>query len=122
MLGVLALTYMVAVVMGPELLHRRWNVPLALFPPGFTLIMIGLGLTLLYAVIRTKMPLVLTTLAASSIVFMIGVVHIILPAIDETGCPHAPRVMRSKHWHSAAAISCTCTPPDGPVMKISSTT
>jgi hypothetical protein len=89
MLGVLALTYMVAVVMGPELLHRRWNVPLTLFPLEFTLMMIGFGLTLLYAVIRTKMPLVLTTLAASSIVFMIGVVHIILPAIDETGSARA---------------------------------
>lgn len=84
MLGVLALAFMAAVIFGPGMLHRKWNVPLNLFPLWFTLIMIGLGLALLYAVIRMKMPLALTTLAASSTLFMVGVVHLILPAIGQS--------------------------------------
>ena len=84
MLGVLALAFMAAVMFRPGMLHRKWNVPLDVFPLWFLFIMIGLGLALLYAVIRMKMPLALTTLAASSTLFMVGVVHLILPAIGQS--------------------------------------
>ena len=84
MLGILAVAYMLAVTLGPGLLHRKWNIPGDLFPLWFTLGIAGLALALLYAVIRLNMPAAAMALAASSILFMVGVVHIILPAIDAT--------------------------------------
>jgi len=83
-LGTLAILYILAVTVGPNLLHRKWNISDDLFPLWFTVCMIGLGLTLLYAVIRFNMPAAATVLATSSILFMVGVVHMILPAIDAT--------------------------------------
>ena len=46
--------------------------------------MIGLGLILLYAMFRMQVPLALSALVATSVFFMVGIVHIILPAIDAT--------------------------------------
>lgn len=89
LLAVLAILYMLAVTVGPGLLHRKWGIPDDLFPIWFTLGMIGLAVSLLYAVIRLNMSVAVTTLAASSIVFMVGVVHIILPAIDATNSARA---------------------------------
>jgi 4-amino-4-deoxy-L-arabinose transferase-like glycosyltransferase len=89
LLGVLAILYMLAVTLGPGLLHRKWGIPNDLFPMWFTLGMIALALALLYALVRMNMPVAVTALAASSIVFMVGVVHIILPAIDATNSARA---------------------------------
>lgn len=83
-LGVLAVLYILAVTVGPGLLQRKWNLSADLFPLWFILGMITLALTLLYAVMRLNLSLATTVLAISSIVFTVGVVHIILPAIDAT--------------------------------------
>ena len=84
LVGVLAVAYMLAVTIGPGMLHRKWNVPPDLFPLWFISIMIGLGLILLYAMFRMQVPLALSALVATSVFFMVGIVHIILPAIDAT--------------------------------------
>ena len=82
MLGCVGLSYIIAVTVGPDWLHRKWNLSLSLFPPLFTVILITLSLMLIYGAVRRHVVLALTTLAISSIVFMVGVIQIILPAID----------------------------------------
>jgi 4-amino-4-deoxy-L-arabinose transferase-like glycosyltransferase len=104
-LGVLAILYMLAVTVGPNLLHRKWSIADDVFPLWFTACMIGLGLTLLYAVIRSNMPAAATTLAASSILFMIGVVQMILPAIDAANSARdASRQIKALAQHSADPV------------------
>jgi 4-amino-4-deoxy-L-arabinose transferase-like glycosyltransferase len=83
-LGVLAILYMLAVTVGPGLLHRKLSIPDDLFPLWFTVGMIAVGLMLLYTAIRFNMPAAATVLATSSVLFMVGVIHLILPAIDAT--------------------------------------
>jgi 4-amino-4-deoxy-L-arabinose transferase-like glycosyltransferase len=105
MLGALAILYMLAVTVGPGLLHRKWNIPDNLFPLWFTGVMIALGLTLLYAVIRFNMPAAATVLAASSILFMVGVVHMILSAIDATNSARdASHQIKALARHSADPV------------------
>jgi hypothetical protein len=96
---------MLAVTVGPNLLHRKWSIADDVFPLWFTACMIGLGLTLLYAVIRSNMPAAATTLAASSILFMIGVVQMILPAIDAANSARdASRQIKALAQHSADPV------------------
>jgi hypothetical protein len=67
--------------------------------------MIGLGLMLLYAVSRFNMPAAQIVLAASSVLFMVGVVHIILPAIDAThSARDASRQIKALAEHSADPV------------------
>jgi 4-amino-4-deoxy-L-arabinose transferase-like glycosyltransferase len=104
-LGVLAVAYMLAVTFGPGLLHHKWNIPDDLFPLWFTLGMAGLALALSYAVIRMDMPVAAMALAASSILFMVGVVHIILPAIDATNSARdASHRIKTLAQHSADPV------------------
>jgi 4-amino-4-deoxy-L-arabinose transferase-like glycosyltransferase len=104
-LGALAILYMLAVTVGPNLLHRKWNIPVDLFPLWFTACMIGLGLTMLYSVIRFNIWAASLVLAASSILFMSGVVHIILPAIDATNSARdASRRIKTLAEHSADPV------------------
>jgi 4-amino-4-deoxy-L-arabinose transferase-like glycosyltransferase len=84
LLAVLSVLYIAAVTLGPGILQRKWNLSGDLFPLWFTLCLAGLALTLLYAAVRLNIPSIATGLAATSILFIVGVVHFILPAIDAT--------------------------------------
>jgi hypothetical protein len=105
LLGVLGVLYLLAVTFGPGLLHRKWNIPSDLFPLWFVLGMAALALALLYAATRLNMSIGAAALAASSILFVVGVVHLIMPAIDATNSARdASRQIRRLAQHSADPV------------------
>jgi hypothetical protein len=55
------------------------------FPPAFVAIILALATLLVYAVIRPRIGLAVGTVGALAVSFSIGVVGLILPAIDEAG-------------------------------------
>jgi 4-amino-4-deoxy-L-arabinose transferase-like glycosyltransferase len=85
MLAALAITYIVAMMYGPGLLHRQWNTPMSVFPFAFITVVVLLAVLLGYGAVRSKIKLALGTVATLAIVFTFGVVGLILPAIDAAG-------------------------------------
>ncbi|WP_447600768.1 ArnT family glycosyltransferase [Nitrospira sp. Nam80] len=105
LLGVLGVLYLLAVTFGPGLLHRKWNIPSDLFPLWFVLGMAALALALLYAATRLNMSIGATALGASSILFVVGVVHLIMPAIDATNSARdASQQIKLLAQHSADPV------------------
>jgi 4-amino-4-deoxy-L-arabinose transferase-like glycosyltransferase len=85
MLGLLAGGFIVAMIYGPDLLHPRWQTPLSVFPLAFVTVVVVLAMVLGYAAVRSKIKLALGTVAILAVVFSVGVVGLILPAIDAAG-------------------------------------
>jgi 4-amino-4-deoxy-L-arabinose transferase-like glycosyltransferase len=85
MLGLLAVAFVVAMIIGPGLLQKNWGTPPSVFPPAFVAIILALATLLVYAVIRPRIGLAVGTVGALAVSFSIGVVGLILPAIDEAG-------------------------------------
>lgn len=85
MLAGLAGAYILAMIYGPGLLHRQWKTPLSVFPLAYVMAVVMLAVLLGYAAVRSKIRLVLGTFAMLAIVFSVGVVGLILPAIDAAG-------------------------------------
>jgi 4-amino-4-deoxy-L-arabinose transferase-like glycosyltransferase len=105
LLGVLGVLYLLAVTFGPGLLHRKWNIPSDLFPLWFVLGMAALALVLLYAATRLNMSIGAAALGVSTILFVVCVVHLIMPAIDATNSARdASRQIKILAQHSADPV------------------
>lgn len=96
MLAALAITYIVAMMYGPGLLHRQWNTSMSVFPLAFIMVIVLLAVLLGYGAVRSKIKLALGTVATLAIVFTFGVVGLILPAIDAAGSTrHASETIKA---------------------------
>jgi 4-amino-4-deoxy-L-arabinose transferase-like glycosyltransferase len=84
-LGLLAGTFIMAMIYGPDLLQRRWQTPPSIFPLAFVMVVVLLAMVLGYAAVRSKVRLGLSTVGMLALVFSVGVVGLILPAIDAVG-------------------------------------
>ena len=87
LLGLLGLAFIGAIFVGPILLHRKWHTPNSYFPIWYTLPMIGLCVALLWSVFKTRMEIALTTLGLLSVGFVIGVVNVVFPILDQSWTP-----------------------------------
>ena len=87
MLGLLGLAFVGAVFVGPILLQRKWHIPISYFPITYSLPMIGLCVVLLWSVFKARMEIALATLGLLPIGFVIGVVNVVLPILDQSWTP-----------------------------------
>jgi hypothetical protein len=85
MLGLLAGAFIMAMIYGPDLLQQRWQTPPSVFPLAFVMVVVLLAMVLGYAALRSKIRLGLGTVGMLAVVFSVGVVGLILPAIDAAG-------------------------------------
>ena len=83
-LGAVSVAYLLALLIGPSLLEGRWNVPSTLFPLFYLIPMIALALFLIFLLVKSQMRAALTTFGIMAAGFVLGVIHIVLPAIDES--------------------------------------
>jgi hypothetical protein len=81
-LSLLAGVFVVAMIYGPTLLQKRWHTPLTVFPLPFVLIILSLAILLMYAAIRSRLRLALGTVSVLALLFVVGLVGFILPAMD----------------------------------------
>lgn len=89
MLGLLTVAYTVALLFGPTLLHRNWFTPSSIFPAPYVVLMLMLCGGLLYALARSQAQMALTTAGILAVGFTVGVVHFVLPAIDQAASPRS---------------------------------
>lgn len=85
--GVLSGFFLLILVGGPFLLHRKWNVPLDVFPLPYVLIIVSLCGTLIWGTWKEKIPVMFTTLIGVALGFTLAIVQFLLPAIDRTSSP-----------------------------------
>ena len=96
MLGLLSIAFAGVLFLGPFLLARKWHIPISHFPFVYTLPMIGLCLTLLWSVLKARMEIALATLGVLSVGFVIGVVTVVLPTLDQSWTPkHVDQAVRT---------------------------
>ncbi len=86
-LGSLAVCYVLAMLHGPTLLQRKWNMPESLFPIEFVVMVLGMSAVLLYTLVRSRARTALMTLGVLAIVLVVGVVQVVIPAIDRASSP-----------------------------------
>ena len=84
-LSLLAGTFVIAMIYGPDLLQRRWQTPPSVFPHAYVTVVVLLAMVLGYAAVQSKIRFALGTVAILAIVFSFGVIGLILPAIDAAG-------------------------------------
>lgn len=87
MLGLLAVGYGAALVVGPRLLQKKWFVQSDVFPLWFVLPVAACCAGLLYAAIRARLRAALAAVGALGVCLVVAVVLVILPAIDGAVSP-----------------------------------
>ncbi len=87
LLGLLGVLFAIGSVMWPWLLTKRWLITPDLVSPLFILVIIAVAAVLLYAVIRSRMDLALSMVGAVAIAYMITLVNLVFPAIDQAFSP-----------------------------------
>ncbi len=87
LLGILALLFAVGIVIGPLLLKKRWLVPPDFVPPLFIAVIAAMSGVLLYAAIRSRLHLAHYMVGGLAVGFMVTVVNIVFPAIDQAFSP-----------------------------------
>jgi 4-amino-4-deoxy-L-arabinose transferase-like glycosyltransferase len=90
--GLLTITIMSALLFGPSLLQRKWNVPSDLFPAWYIIGFVILGGFLIWAALQGRFQLMRSGLAGIGLCFAFGMLHIFLPVMDAAG---SPRVVNS---------------------------
>ncbi|MBD0305595.1 MAG: glycosyltransferase family 39 protein [Nitrospiraceae bacterium] len=85
LLVVLAAVVCAAVVVGPSLLHPRWNIEPSLFPAAYIVSMLTLAVALIYSVARFRLRSAFHVTGVLAVGFAFGMVQFILPAIDQAG-------------------------------------
>jgi len=86
-LGSLAVAYILAILVGPSLLQRRWHIPATVFPTEFVAVVLSICAVLLYALARSGARAALMTLGVLAVTLVVGVVHFVIPAIDQVASP-----------------------------------
>ncbi|MGH7409764.1 MAG: ArnT family glycosyltransferase [Candidatus Methylomirabilis sp.] len=86
-LGSLAVAYILAMLVGPSLLQRKWHIPATVFPVEFVAVVLSICAMLLYALARSRARTALVTLGVLAITLVVGVVHFVVPAIDQAASP-----------------------------------
>ena len=87
MLGLLGIAFVGAMFVGPILLQRKWHSPISYFPFWYTFPMNGLCVALLWSVFKARMDMALATVGLLSIGFVIGVVNVVFPILDQSWTP-----------------------------------
>lgn len=105
-LGSLAVAYILAMLVGPSLLQRKWHMSATVFPVEFVVVVLSVCAVLLYALARSRARAALITLGVLAVTLVIGVVHFVVPAIDQAA---SPRQM-------VAEVTALATRAPGPVL------
>ncbi len=87
LLAVLAVVFVGGMFLGAAPLRRRWLVSSTLVSPAFIVMIFSLAGLLLYAVLRSRLYLALSTVGALAIGYMVLVVTYVFPAIDQASSP-----------------------------------
>jgi hypothetical protein len=85
--GSLAVVYILAMLAGPSLLQRKWNMPVTVFPVGFVAVVLSVCAVLLYALARSRARAALLTTGVLAMALVVGVVHFVVPAVDQAVSP-----------------------------------
>lgn len=85
--GVLTGLFLLVLVGGPFLLHRKWHVPLDVFPIPYIIMMVTLCGTLIWATWKEKFPVMFTMIIGIALGFTFAIVQFLLPAIDRASSP-----------------------------------
>jgi len=83
--GILTITIMSALLFGPSLLQKKWNVPSDLFPAWYIIGFVILCGFLVWAALQGRFHMLRRGLAAIGLCFAFGILHIFLPAMDAAG-------------------------------------
>ena len=105
-LGSLAVAYILAMLVGPSLLQRKWDIPPTVFPVEFVVVVVGISAILLYALARSQARMALMKLGVLAVALVVGVVQLVVPAIDQAS---SPRQM-------VAEVTALTTRTPGPVL------
>ena len=105
-LGSLAVAYILAMLVGPSLLQRKWHIPATVLPVEFVVVVLSICAILLYALARSQTRRALVTLGVLAVTLVVGVVQFVVPAIDQAA---SPRQM-------VAEVTSLTTHAPGPVL------
>jgi len=82
-LGSLAVAYILAMLVGPSLLQRKWHMTATVLPAEFVVVVLSACAVLLYVLARSRARAALMTVGVLAVTLVIGVVHFVVPAIDQ---------------------------------------
>lgn len=95
MLGLLAVAFIVALFVGPLLLERKWHIPFSSFPLAYIVLIVAGCLALLWGAVAARRYVTLACVGGLAVGFAIGVVTIILPALDRFAPKHVNAEVRT---------------------------
>jgi len=87
MLGVLSLSFIVLVSLGPIFLQKKWSIPQEVFPVIYQGVIVFFTGALLYFLFRSQIRMALNMVGVLAVAFMVGIVVFIVPGIDAGASP-----------------------------------
>ncbi|WP_447963876.1 ArnT family glycosyltransferase [Nitrospira sp. Ecomares 2.1] len=87
MLGCLGIVFVVAVILGPILIQKKWHVPLDIIPLALRLGLVILGLMMIGLAMKNYLRMGLVGVGVLGIALMVTVTGFIIPGIQAEGSP-----------------------------------
>ncbi len=86
-IGLLSIAFIGAFIFGPTLLHKKWDVPLTLFPPIYVITILTLCFVIFVGLLKAKIKWSLSLFGVLAVGVMFGVNYLLVPAIDHGSSP-----------------------------------